>query len=328
MKMLYTTALLLSVASLVQSAEPFTIKIDRAKTVILQDQKPPNNKLVEGTISLNGKPIGISYENGDYLIALGSYKGVMRYVSPNGFAQNPFGKLAQQGDFLIEIAGVPPNRTNLLFHGGDKPKFSQGCVMLGPVVRTGPKQGQIEPDHPLRILRTEFYGSEEPIASPDKAISIVISDDLMVAAKKAKEAAAQQAKLATEAKQRQHWEATQKMIEESQERSRRDQEEADRRRKADQEMRERREKEERAQAEEKKERDRKQAEAQERERREADERWRESQRRAEAERQRQEEYYRQQAYEAEKSRAQERARSSSWSTGSSSPPPAPIRPIP
>ncbi|HXT13096.1 MAG TPA: DUF5675 family protein [Candidatus Angelobacter sp.] len=40
--------------------------------------------------------------------------------------------MAHEGDFLVEITGVP-GRTNILFHGGNQPKNSEGCILLGAV---------------------------------------------------------------------------------------------------------------------------------------------------------------------------------------------------
>lgn len=101
----------------------------------------------------------------------------MRYNSGKNFAQSPLGLLSNKGDFLLEVSGVP-GRTNILLHQGNAPYHSTGCILLGPVGKT-PSGARIIPneDHPLRILRIEFYGSEFPNSCPDKDISIVILDE-------------------------------------------------------------------------------------------------------------------------------------------------------
>jgi hypothetical protein len=50
-----------------------------------------------------------------------------------------------------------------------------GCILLGPVGRDpSTLETSIGPDHPLRRLRTLFYGSDSPAATPDKDINITI----------------------------------------------------------------------------------------------------------------------------------------------------------
>ena len=131
--------------------------------------------LVEGTITVNGEQIGRTYENGDLMIPVGEYRGVVRYHSGKSHSQGPFGMLAKSGDFLLEVAGVD-GRRDILFHGGTKPAHSLGCILLGPVLRDRNRAGSVGDDSPLRRLRTLFYGSDVPNATPDVDISIEIRD--------------------------------------------------------------------------------------------------------------------------------------------------------
>jgi len=173
-----------------RTADLFWVKIDRTKTVILKGEPPGKNKLVIGTISVNGKIIGKTYENGDLLIPLGDYGGIIRYTSKKGFVQNPLGRFGNEGDFLLEVAMVP-TRTDILFHGGNKPKHSKGCILLGPVGKdalTG--KGVVGPNHPLRILRHEFYGADDPYCSPNKSILIRVTDQTLMWSQKAEPARA------------------------------------------------------------------------------------------------------------------------------------------
>jgi hypothetical protein len=149
----------------------FQIVIQREKT-----EKRGNYTAVLGTISINGEEIGKTVENDDLKIVAGAYKGLLRYWSKRGFAQGPFGTYGKEGDFLLEISGVS-GRSDLLFHGGNQPWHSKGCVLLGPVA----KQDGIpilseKLNAPLLKLRSLFYGTEVPISTPDKNITITIID--------------------------------------------------------------------------------------------------------------------------------------------------------
>jgi Family of unknown function (DUF5675) len=169
-RVIVTALCAIASAPLPGAQEEFEIHIVRMK---------PKGELLPGMISVGKEVIGRCYENASLRIPAGIYKGVLRYWSPKGFAQGPFGELGKTGDFLLEVADVKaPNgtpRTDILFHGGDKPHQSQGCILLGPVVKTA-KGGVVDDKHPLRILRLKFYGTDSPIASPDKAIRIIVTD--------------------------------------------------------------------------------------------------------------------------------------------------------
>jgi hypothetical protein len=135
-----------------------------------------DRKLVTGSLLVNGELIGRTYENDDLKVAAGAYVGRLRYHSDHNFVQGPFGIMSKKGDFLVEVVGVP-NRTNILFHGGNRPHHSKGCILLGPVTRDeAAKTSFIGEDHTLHKLRLKFYGSEVPDQCPDQQISIRISD--------------------------------------------------------------------------------------------------------------------------------------------------------
>lgn len=144
---------------------------------VVVQRSPARGDLVEGTISVNGTDIGGTVENAQLMIAAGSYKGVLRYKSDASHAQGPFGMLAHTGDFLLEVSGVD-GRKNILFHGGDKPRHSLGCILLGAVTRStdGTRAGVIPDEAPLRKLRLMFYGTDFPNATPDVDIVIDVND--------------------------------------------------------------------------------------------------------------------------------------------------------
>ncbi len=143
---------------------------------ILVQREKIDGSLVTGSISINGRVIGQTYENSKLMIPAGTYPVHIRYVSGHNFVQGPFGTIAKSGDFLLEIAHVP-GRSAILFHGGNNAKQSKGCILLGAVGKD-PKMHIpfLYHDHPLRKLRTLFYGTELPDSSPAKAITIRVSD--------------------------------------------------------------------------------------------------------------------------------------------------------
>jgi len=147
----------------------------QAVTIVVQREKKDGD-LVTGILTVNGQPVGKTYENAKMMIAAGRYPGYLRYVSGKNFVQGPFGSIAKTGDFLLEVGNVP-GRTDILFHGGNKPQHSRGCVLLGPVGKD-PKthMAHLEHDHPLRKLRTLFYGSETPVMTPASSVTIQVND--------------------------------------------------------------------------------------------------------------------------------------------------------
>jgi hypothetical protein len=161
-----------AVATVSAAAEDFIITIRREHL---------DGNLLVGSIFVNRERLGPCYERNDVKIAAGIYPCSMRYVSSDGHAQGPFGELAQEGDFLLEIRNVKWSdgriRKDLLLHAGDKPGQSTGCIMLGAVRRDSHHIAILPPNHPLRLLRLRFYGNDTPVATPDKKVSIVIVDE-------------------------------------------------------------------------------------------------------------------------------------------------------
>ena len=142
---------------------------------IVVQRENSQDGLVIGNISVNGQKIGTTYENAEKKIPAGTYKGILRYKSSKNFVQGPGGKLGKSGDFLLEIAGVPM-RTDILFHAGNKPEHSEGCIMLGPATREPKTNDPIAPEA-LKKLRVLFYdGADSPNATPDKAITVEVTD--------------------------------------------------------------------------------------------------------------------------------------------------------
>ncbi|WP_052593386.1 DUF5675 family protein [Aureispira sp. CCB-QB1] len=139
-----------------------------------------SNNLVKGKLYVNGKYLGTTYENDALKINEGKYSGYLRYISQNGHVQGPLGNISNKGDFLLEVGNVKWSdgkaRSNILFHGGNKPHHSKGCIMLGGVPRDSEGNRYLPKDHTLSKLRKEFYGTDTPNSSPNKKITIEIVD--------------------------------------------------------------------------------------------------------------------------------------------------------
>ncbi|MEQ9309847.1 MAG: hypothetical protein RLN90_10360 [Balneolaceae bacterium] len=164
--------LTLLTATLVAAQERFDIRIERTSI---------SGNLVEGKLYVNNKYLGKTYENNNLKVRPGRYPGFLRYISNAGHVTGPLGNIGKNGDFLLEIGSVTwsdgRNRSNLLFHGGDKPHQSKGCIMLGPVSRDSDGNRYLPPTHTLSKLRKEFYGTDNPVSSPNKKITIEIIGD-------------------------------------------------------------------------------------------------------------------------------------------------------
>ena len=134
--------------------------------------------LVPGRIYLNGDLLGTTYERKEVQIPAGDYKGLMRYSSSHHFVQSEHGAMKTDGDFLLEASGVK-GRSNILLHTGNKPKHSDGCILLGPISTAHGESGnvyKVGDDSPLRKLRLAFYGTDKPISSPNKSVVISVVD--------------------------------------------------------------------------------------------------------------------------------------------------------
>jgi hypothetical protein len=168
---------ILIMSSAVHAQQQFKIEVIRTKVVemvgALPDGTTKKGKAVIGDLGLNGQNMGATVENAELRIPAGTYKGLLKYISKKGHVAGPLGMLGNEGDFLIDID--VQGRSGILFHGGNRPWHSTGCILLGAVSkRDGVKF--LPDDHPLRALRKAFYGKEMPIETPNKDITIVIQD--------------------------------------------------------------------------------------------------------------------------------------------------------
>ena len=156
------------------------VELIRLGTDLVNDRGQQVSRIF-GDVGVNNKNVGRFYENPQRKISAKTYRGVLRYRSDHNFVQSSCGVLSRTGDFLLEVANVKgPNgvsRSNILFHPGFLPSHSEGCVLFGG--RKRDSQGNLLPleqDNPLVAIRREFYGTDNPVACPNKEITVKISE--------------------------------------------------------------------------------------------------------------------------------------------------------
>jgi hypothetical protein len=163
-------------------SDSYAVVIDRKYTAIFKGKK--GNAEVEelgvvGELRINGQLTGEVIENDALKIKAGAYKGIMRYGSNKNFVQGPLGVMAEKGDFLLEVAGVP-GRTNILIHTGNKPWHSRGCLLAAAASKktvSGKTVVTIQEGSTLREMRKAFYGTDtEPNVCPNKVVKVTIND--------------------------------------------------------------------------------------------------------------------------------------------------------
>ena len=160
-------------------AEEFRVELKRVAIDEVVDNGHKTARIY-GDVGVNGQNIGRFYENPQLRIEPGIYKGVLRYQSNHNFVQSSCGEMAREGDYLLEVAEVRgadgAKRSDILLHPGFKPSHSKGCVLLGARKRgTDGKPLPLAADEPLVKMRRAFYGTDNPIACPNKRIVIVVT---------------------------------------------------------------------------------------------------------------------------------------------------------
>lgn len=129
----------------------------------------PNDKCTSGYLSVNGTIICYTLEkpwknNRQNIssIPAGTYNGILRYD--------------HNDHWRIELVDVP-DRTNIQIHIGNVVDNSKGCILVGTSLNndlcsiTG---GTSTPAYAK--LETAFYGTTNPVSTPDKNITVEIKD--------------------------------------------------------------------------------------------------------------------------------------------------------
>jgi len=131
---------------------------------ITVDRQWSNSKSITGVFSVNGKKIGYTLElpwlnNQGYVSCVppGTYRATIRYDHSDRWR--------------IQLEGVPGPRKWVQFHIGNFPQDSVGCILVG--TRKG-DNAVYNSAEALRILKREFYGTENPTSTPNKSIVVEI----------------------------------------------------------------------------------------------------------------------------------------------------------
>jgi hypothetical protein len=118
-----------------------------------------------GYLAVNGKIIAYTLElpwqgNAPLISSIpdGGYPGILRYDHPD--------------KWRIELTAVP-GRNNVQIHTGNTPDDSEGCILVG--LKLGNDLcSVVDSKKAYDALRTAFYGSSNPISTPNKNITVVV----------------------------------------------------------------------------------------------------------------------------------------------------------
>jgi hypothetical protein len=139
-------------------AEDFTVTIHREYS---------DANCTSGYLAVNGTIKAYTLEkpwrgNAPLISAIpgGRYSAILRYDHSD--------------QWRIELKDVP-DRTNVQIHTGNVPDNSEGCILIGKELGgdlCSIKAGTSAPAY--RDLKNAFYGTPNPISTPDKTIVVVV----------------------------------------------------------------------------------------------------------------------------------------------------------
>lgn len=129
----------------------------------------PGQKCTSGYLAVDNKIIAYTLErpwadNQQNIssIPAGTYPGTLRYDHTDAWR--------------IELQNVP-GRTNVQIHVGNEPDQSKGCILVGLQLSSDLCSivgGTSAPAY--AALKKAFYGTDNPVATPDKTITVQILD--------------------------------------------------------------------------------------------------------------------------------------------------------
>jgi hypothetical protein len=128
-------------------------------------RKYKGSSCTSGYLAVNGRVIAYTVElpwrgNKPLISSIpdGSYAGILRYDHTDMWR--------------IELTGVP-GRTHVQIHTGNVPDDTEGCILVG--LKLGDDYcSVIDSSRAYDALRNAFYGSPDPVLTPDKSITVVI----------------------------------------------------------------------------------------------------------------------------------------------------------
>lgn len=128
-------------------------------------RKYKGSNCTSGYLAVDGAVIAYALElpwknNAPLISAIpdGIYSGILRYDHPDLWR--------------IELTGVP-GRDHVEIHTGNTPDDSEGCILVG--LKLGADLcSVIDSKKAYDALRTAFYGSPNPAATPNKTIKVTV----------------------------------------------------------------------------------------------------------------------------------------------------------
>jgi hypothetical protein len=129
-------------------------------------RKYKSDKCTSGYLAINGKITAYTLElpwqgNAPLISAIpdGTYPGFLRYDHAD--------------KWRIELNNVPGPRTHIQIHTGNTTDDSEGCILVG--TKLGADLCTVQNSkEAYDDLRVAFYGSANPVATPDKTIRVVV----------------------------------------------------------------------------------------------------------------------------------------------------------
>ncbi|MGR9179741.1 DUF5675 family protein (plasmid) [Rhizobium leguminosarum] len=128
-------------------------------------RKYSGSNCTSGYLAVNDKIIAYTLEkpwqgNAPLISSIpdGTYGAILRYDHAD--------------KWRIELTGVP-GRTHVQIHTGNTPDDSEGCILVG--LKLGDDMCSVlDSRAAYTALRTAFYGTPDPVATPDKNITVSV----------------------------------------------------------------------------------------------------------------------------------------------------------
>lgn len=129
----------------------------------------PGQRCTSGYLAINGTIICYTLER--------PWVDNLRNISsiPSGIYQATL-RYDHTDHWRIELSGVPGGRTYVQIHIGNEPDETLGCILVGRRLDADLCSLR-ESRQAYDDIKNAFYGSANPVATPDKNISVEIIDE-------------------------------------------------------------------------------------------------------------------------------------------------------